>query len=264
MSRLVAAWWQQRWLIWGFLTRELANRYTGSVVGVAWAFVHPVVQLALYSVLFVAVFKVRLPGMEQHPFVVHMALAMWPWLAFAEGLSRGTTAVVNNAALVKKVAFSHALLVYAAVTASFVVHLAGFALVLLLLTVWGISLHWALLPVLLWAVLVLWVLATGLALVFAGLQVFMRDFEQLLSQLLSLGFYLTPIIYPMSLVPAWLSSAMSVNPLVHVMEALRAALLLGQWPGAGILAGVTGLAVVVWWVGHAVFARLSPHFEEAA
>lgn len=262
--RVARAGWSHRWLAWSFVTRELSNRYAGSVAGLAWAFVHPLVQLALYSVLFVAVFKVRLPETTEHPFVVFMALGMWPWLAFSEGLSRGTLAVVNNAALVKKVAFPHFLLVYGAVTASFVVHLAGFAAVLLVLVAMGVKLHVELWPVLLWALLVLYLLAMGLALVFSAVQLFVRDFEQLLSQLLNLGFYLTPIIYPVSALPQWLQAGIAANPLTHVVEPLRAALLQGDWPDPWPMAGVSLLALLTLLLGHGFFARLSPHFEDVA
>lgn len=256
--------WQQRWLAWGLLTRELGNRYAGSVMGTAWALVHPVLMLALYAVLFVAVFKVKLPATQDAPpFVVYMAVAMWPWLAFSEGLSRGAMAVVNNGALVRKVAFERALLVYAAVSSAFVVHMAGFALVLVLLVASGVSLHLALLPVVVWAAVVLWLLATGIAMVLAGVQVFARDVEQLLGQVLAMGFYLTPIVYPMSLVPAWLAQAVVWNPLVHVIEPMRQALLYGHWPDASNVLGMLGLGMLLLAVGHAVFARLSPHFEDA-
>ena len=255
-------WWQHRWLLGRFVAREWHARYAGSVAGLAWAFLQPLVLLGIYSLVFVAVFRVRFPEMAGHPFVVFMAVLMWPWLAFTEGLSRGTQAIVANAAIVKKVAFPHALLVVAAVMASFGVHLLGFALVLAALAAFGVSLQWSGLWVALPVLALLLVITVGLALFLSALQVFIRDTEQVLAQVLAILFYLTPILYPMSVVPEFLARWMSLNPLVHVMEPIRAALLFGAWPQPTqwMLMSVFALLTLGggWWF----FARLSPHFED--
>lgn len=254
--------WQHRWLLWRFFTREIQNRYAGSVAGYAWAFVHPLVLLGIYTMLFLAVFKVRIPEMAEHPFVVFMALAMWPWLAFSEGLSRGTQAIVANAALIKKVSFPHELLVYAAVLASFAVHISGFVLVLVVLAVSGVSLHWGMFPVVALCLILLLALTVALALIFSAVQAFMRDFEQLLAQGLAVLFYLTPILYPMSVVPEFMSSWMGVNPLVHLVEPLRQALLWGQAPAWWAMLAMLVALFVLQVMAHWVFHRLSPHFED--
>lgn len=254
--------WLQRWLLHRFVVREIQNRYAGSVGGLLWAMVHPLVLLGIYSLLFQVVFKVKFPEFSEYPFIVYLALAMWPWLAFSEGLSRGTQAVVANAALVKKVAFPHELLVYAAVLASFAIQFGGYVVVLMVLWLMGVNLSLAAAPTvfLMWGLLL--VMSAGLALAFSAVQVFLRDFEQFLGHALSVLFYLTPILYPMSMVPAWMQNWMQANPLVHLIEPMRQALLLGHAPAWGPSAGmVLGVAVVVAG-GRWVFLRLSPHFED--
>ena len=126
--------WRHRSLLAALVKRDFLNRYTGSVAGAAWALMHPLALLALYAVVFEAIFKVKVPNLSlDQPYVLFIAVVLWPWMAFQESLSRGTTAVQNHGALVKKVAFDHELLVYSAVLTSFIVNILGYALVLLVL-----------------------------------------------------------------------------------------------------------------------------------
>ena len=254
---------RSRWLFLQFTSREVTNRFAGSVLGGLWAFVHPLALLLVYGLVFSAVFSVRLPAAAGSSYLVFVAVALWPWLAFQEAVLRGTAAVTANAALVKKVPFAHALLVYAAVTASFAIHLFGYAIVLGVLALRGDSLHWQALPAVFLCVLILYLLATGLALLLSAVHVFVRDIEQGLAHFMALLFYLTPILYGGAMVPEWLRSFMGVNPLAHVFESLRSALLTGsaQLGWYVPLAGLFAIAVLL--LGRSVFNRASPRFEEA-
>jgi lipopolysaccharide transport system permease protein len=254
--------WRHRWLWLGFVRREITSRYLGSVGGLAWALLHPLALLAIYSLVFQAVFKVRFTELDQFPFVVFVATVLWPWMAFQEGLMRGTQAVVQHAALVKKVPFPHELLVYAAVTATFVVQLVGYALVCVLLALMGHALHWSALGWVVCWLLLLYVFTLALALGLATVQVFLRDVEQVLSQVLMVLFYATPILYPLSLVPVWLQDIMRWNPLMQVLDSVRQALLFGL--GSGVFKiSIMALAVTsLFWLARKLFRRMSPYFED--
>ena len=255
--------WRHRGLLLALATRDIQNRYAGSIAGVFWALLNPLAMLAIYAVVFEYVFRVRVPNLAtDQPFVLFVALALWPWLAFQEAVTRGTLAVQNNASLVKKVAFPHELLVYSAVAASFAVHMTGFVVVLTVLRALGFALYLWAWPVLLASVIALLLLATAIALLLGALQVFVRDVEQVLSQVMSVLFYATPILYPMSLVPVWLAKVMQFNPLVHVLETMRNALLHSSeaaWGQIGIMLLAGG---GVFYLARQFFLKLSPHFED--
>ena len=255
--------WKHKSLLLALTQRDFKNRYTGSVAGALWALMHPLALLALYAVVFEAVFKVKVPNLSLgQPYVLFIALALWPWMAFQEAVMRGTTAVQQNSALVKKVAFDHELLIYSAVLSSFAVQGVGFAVVLVVLGVVGFKIHWLGLICLLAFVPVLLLMALALALLLGALQVFVRDVEQLLSQVMSVLFYATPILFPMAIVPGWLAEAMHYNPLVHVIDPLRNALLgQGSFDAASI-AGVALASVIAFAMARAFFLRLSPYFED--
>ena len=256
--------WRHRWLLLSLLLRELRNRYAGTIGGLAWALLHPMLMLAIYAVVFQYVFEVRLPhASRDQPYVLWVALTLWPWLAFSEALSRGTVAVHQHGDLVKKVAFPQELLVYSAVLASLTLHAVGYVIVVSLLWLRGHDLDVAaLLPMALWAWVVLGCAATGLALVLGALHVFLRDVEQLLGQVLSAVFFASPILYSVALVPESLQAVVALNPLTHVFEPLRHAGLGGGFPHSVTLVAALAGAILLWIVGLTWFRRLSPHFED--
>lgn len=252
------------WRLLGeFFRREISSRYVGSIGGGAWALVQPLLLLAIYSFVFRVIFGVRFPELEQHSFTTFVACALWPWMAFQEGLQRATHAIAGNASLIKKVAFPRELLIYASITATFAIHLTGFVVVLGGLAVVGEPLHPGGLPVVIVGWLTLFVLTCGLAMLTAALQVFLKDVEHVLGPLLMVLFYATPILYPLSRVPDSWAALMRLNPLAHVLEPMREALMAGT---AGIASTVVvfGFALTLAWACRWIFDRLSPHFEDFA
>lgn len=247
-------------LFGSLLGRELKNRFNGSLGGYVWLLVHPLVLLGIYVVLFQTIFKVRFPELERHPFVAFLAVVLWPWLAFSEGITRATAAITGNAQLVKKVAFPNELLVYSAVTAAFVVQALGYVLVLVVLRMTGISWHLGAWGSVLLAWVSLYALAMALGLLGAAVQVFVRDFEQALGHGLNVWFYATPVLYPLSLLPIAWQGALGWNPLTSLLEGMRQSLLFGApltlspWLTAAT-------CMVLWWLARRVFRRLSRQFE---
>jgi ABC-type polysaccharide/polyol phosphate export permease len=242
--------------------RELRGRYIGSVTGVFWAILHPVMLLAVYSFLFTTIFKVRLPELASASFLSFVAVALWPWMATQEGLQRAVVAVVNQAALIRKVAFPHELVVVGSVSAVFAIHFVGYVVIMILLSALGEPIHLlgliSALPI--WIALLL--ATCGLGFVLAASQVFVKDIEHVLGPLLMVIFYLVPILYPPSLVPAELRPLVDANPFSFVVERLRTLLL--RDPLAIGMGEIYALAVgvLLFIGGRNVFRRLSPHFED--
>jgi ABC-type polysaccharide/polyol phosphate export permease len=251
---------RHRALFVNFFRRELFSRYLGSVSGLAWAFLQPLALLAVYHFVFTTVF--RAGPMNGKSFLVFVAVALWPWLAAQEALQRGTVSIGGYAGLIRKVAFPHELVVYASVGATLVLQFVGYLAVLIALAVFGEPVRFEGLPlaVALWVLLA--VAVTGIALALAALQVFIRDIEHILMPVLMILMYLTPILYPLSLVPESMRPWVAANPFGYLVERLRDALLDGHvapsWgDGAAAVA-----AVAIFLGGRWIFLRLSPHFED--
>jgi ABC-type polysaccharide/polyol phosphate export permease len=251
---------RDRALFVNFFRRELFTRYLGSITGLAWALLHPLALLGVYYFVFTQVF--RTTGFGGRSFLTFVAVALWPWLAAQEGLQRATVSLAAYAGLIRKVAFPHELVVYASVGATLSLQFADYLAVLAVLRIAGEPIHFTglLLAVPLW--LVLAVAVTGLALMLSALQVFVRDVEHVLMPLLMMLMFLTPILYPVSLVPANVRPWVAANPFGWLVNRMRDALLDGrlalQWQD-GVAAAV---AVALFLAGRAVFRRLSPHFED--
>ena len=251
---------RQRALFSNFLRRELHSRYLGSISGLAWALLHPLALLAVYHFVFTTVF--RAGAMQGKDFLPFVAVALWPWLAAQEALQRGTASIAAYAGLIRKVAFPHEIVVYASVAATLALQFAGYLAVLVVLRLFGEPVHFEglLLAIPLWIVLA--VAVTGIALALAALQVFIRDVEHILMPVLMILMYLTPILYPLELVPESMKPWVAANPFGYLVDRLRDALLDGRlalmWSDAIAVAVAAALFVAGRWV----FLRLSPHFED--
>ena len=251
-----------RWLLYELTRREIANRYAGSLSGLAWTFLHPLAQLAIFAFVVTQVFRASVPasfpGVSYTAFV---AVVLWPWIMFSESVRRGMASIAANAGLIRKVAMPSELFVYSAVVACCAIHLAGFVVVLAVLAVAGENVHLAgLFPAA--VILAPYVLlATGVALVLAATQTLLKDVEQATEIVLSIVFYATPILYPLTFVPERWRGAAAMNPLAHLSERLRVVLLnqpaLAPEDAIALAGGLAAFAAGLW-----VFRRLAPYFED--
>jgi ABC-type polysaccharide/polyol phosphate export permease len=252
--------WRNRALFANFFKRELTTRYLGSITGLAWALIHPLALLAVYHFVFTMVFRARSFGGTS--FLVFVAVALWPWLAAQEAMQRAAVSIAGHAGLIRKVAFPHELIVYASVAGTLVIQFVGYMMVLIALAAFGepVRFEGLLLAIPLWLVLAIGV--TGAALMLAALQVFVRDIEHILMPGLMMLMFMTPILYPLSLVPESLRPWVAANPFSWLVERMRDALLKGnlapRWDDAVALV----IAIAIFFAGRWVFRRLSPHFED--
>lgn len=251
---------RDRALLANFLRRELTTRYLGSVTGFAWALLSPLALLAVYYFVFTHIF--RATGFAGPSFLAFVAVALWPWLAAQEALQRGAVSIAGYGGMIRKVAFPHELIVLASVAATFVLQFAGYLAILAVLRVAGepIHLRGLLIAVPVWAVLLVGV--AGLTFFVAALQVFVKDVEHVLMPLLMMLMYLTPILYPLTLVPEGVRPWVAANPFNWVVGRLRDGLLEGRLSLQPSDALAVAISIALFVAGRWVFRRLSPHFED--
>ena len=251
---------RDRALLLNFFRRELTTRYLGSVSGLAWALLSPLALLGVYHFVFTSIF--RTTGFAGQSFLAFVAVALWPWLAAQEALQRGAVSLAGYAGMIRKVAFPHEIVVYASVAATFALHLCGYVAVLIVLVLAGETIHLRGLLVALPLWIVLFVGITGLTLLLAALQVFVRDVEHVLMPVLMMVMYLTPILYPLTLVPESLRRYVALNPFGWLVTRLRDALLDGRLALHVSDAAALVIAIALLLAGRWVFRRLSPYFED--
>ena len=248
-------------LISAFTLREIRSRYSGSVLGLAWAFIGPLAMLLIYAFVFGHILKPGQTELGAPSYIIFLGAALWPWMMFSDGLTRGMGAVKANASLVRKIAFPHFVLVLSAVSATVALHLAGYVAVLALLAFiyGGITLTG--IPAALWVLAALLVFTLGLSLLLAALHTLLPDIEQATQPLLMMLYFLTPVLYPQSVIPQPYRDWFNWNPLALMIQRLREHLF-GQpaLNSVDLIVWVIALAMLA--IGYAVFVRLSPHFED--
>jgi ABC-type polysaccharide/polyol phosphate export permease len=245
-----------------FLQREIFSQYLGSLTSVGWAILAPLALLAIYGFVFQEIFKVRFLEADLVGFLAYLALGMWPWLAFSESINRSTNAITSNTPLIHKTALPYEMFVYSTVLATFLIHLGGYILVLLTLALIGKPLVWAMLPVALYFLCLVLLLAVGLGLFVAALRVFLKDIQHAMPLVLTVWFFATPVIYSPSLLPESARAYMNFNPMAYIIERIRQGMLFGEWhpsvvDGCALFASVAVLLIGRWFV-----RRCSPRFED--
>jgi len=244
-----------------FTEREVVTRFAGSAFGLIWALANPLLLLAIYGFVFGQLFKQRMGDLSTDSYIVFLAIGLWPWMMFADGVTRAMQSIQSNAPLVKKVAFPHLLLVLAAVNSVFLIHLTGYVAVLLLLVATGHPLHIAGVPAIILGITTLYLLTVGVGALLAALQTLLRDVEQMTTPVLMMMQFLTPVLYPVSAMPEAYRHWFNLNPMTPVLQNMREALLLGATPQLANLAMVLVSACIAL-VGIGIFMRLSPYFED--
>ncbi len=250
-----------RFLLEELITRDLKARYAGSLLGFVWAFATPLWQLGLYSIVFSLILRMPLTGEATTSFPAFLFAGLLPWLAISEGISRATTTVVENANLVKKHAFPAELLVVS-VTLSAFAH-AGIALGLFIaVRAFGATVVWLQFPTLLLAIVLQLAITLGLGWMLATVYVYLRDVQHGLGLVLSALFYLTPIIYPIALVPDPFRAPVEANPLSTIVASYRAFLLGSRPPGGWQLLVLAVAAVAIFAGGLFLFRRSAKSFAD--
>lgn len=214
-------------LLYQLVRRDFRTRFTGSALGFAWAVLQPLSLVVLYWFVFtVMIDMTRLGGASGSDYVLYLISGLLPWIGFSEGVMRGTVAVVENGAMVRRLPMKSDLLVVVPNVTASVFSLIGISLFLIAMIYRGGDLSglW-LLP---FAVLLQFLLQLGLSWILATLYVFLRDVVQVLGFLLSILFYLSPILYT---IEGSFEHIFVWNPLTPLLGLFRSALIGAPLPG---------------------------------
>ena len=254
---------RQLWVLWRYwMRREFKTRYAGSVLGLAWAFVQPLASLAIFYVLFGLVLAVRVPGLDvNNGYLLHLLAGLAIWLPFTDAIGRGVGSLAAYEDFLRKQPMPAEMLPAVSVGGSLLVLGIGYGLLLVLSIGQGVGpfLSWAWLPLL---VLAQVVLTFGLTLVLSMAHFLWRDVGSVVGFALQLGFYLTPIVYPLAQVPERFHIWFLLNPVACLVLAVQSVVLHMPVPQG------TAWALVLWVVllgggGWWFFRSMKPVLGEA-
>lgn len=245
-----------REMIHSLVKRDLMGRYKNSVLGFFWNFLDPLLQLLIYTIVFTNILPM---GIENY--YLHLFVALVPWMFFSSCLTGGTTAVVGQQDMVKKIYFPREVLPVSHVLSQFVNMVLSFIVVFLVLIVsgYGVSI-WALwLPVIMF---IEFIFALGLTMIVASVTVYLRDMQQIVNVLVMALMYASPVIYAIDFVPESLYNYYMLNPMSAVIVAYRDVLFYKQAPRPLGLSIATVISGVILLIGFIVFSKLKRRFVE--
>ena len=241
---------------------QLRSQYASTLFGALWAVLQPAATVAVYW--FVFTFGIRMAANANGPpFFLMLIVAISAWFFFSDAINGGQAAVVNNAYMLKKIAFPVEILPAVPIAVAALVHAGVLIFVLLLALLNGVPPSWHLLLLIYYAAC-LALLASGVAYLLASLSVFQRDWTQLSGLLLQLWFWLTPIVWSPELFSSGVRAVLAFNPMYYVVEGYRNALLngAGEPPTLATTLSFWCVTLAILSLGGVVFSRLRPHFAD--
>lgn len=245
-----------REMMYNLVKKDLRTRYKGSFLGFLWTFINPLLQLVIYTIVFSTIMRVNVDK-----FYIYLFVALIPWIFFTTAIQGGATSIIYGKDLIKKVYFPRLIIPLSVVNAAFMNMIFSMVIVFaaLLFSGIGLSKYVVLLPVIMFLE---YLLALGLAFIFASLNVYFRDLEHILGIIIMGWFYLTPIVYTVDMIPEKYLGLYNLNPMTPIVVAYRDILYYKQMPHLNTLTGILIWSVVFIVVGYILFQKLQKHFVE--
>lgn len=249
--------WHFRELLYFLTWRDVKVRYKQTVLGVLWAFLQPFVQLVLFSIVFGRIAKMSSDGF---PYPVFAYAGILPWQFFAESVNRSSASLLNSSSLLTKVYFPRLIIPLSAVGGCLVDFIVALVIFAGLIVYYGLPVNVGMLlaPLL---VLMTLVPALGTGILLSAMTVSFRDFRYIIPFGLQAWFFMTPVVYPVSVVPEKWRFLLMINPMSGVIGAYRSVLLGSPVQWELTLASAVG-SVVLLCVGVYVFNRMERYFAD--
>lgn len=233
---------------------DVKTRFAGSLLGAGWLFLHPLLLLVAYAIVYLVIFNVRFPGLTNEEYLALMFCGLVPFLGFAEALTAGISALTSQTSLIKNSLFPIEMIPVKAVLAVQAKQLIGASLLILGLASLG---HWhstALLVIPLWLLQVLFMI--GLGWLLSPINTYVRDISSLAGLATSFLMIVSPIAYTPEMVPETLKGALLFNPLYYLIVPWQEVIVHGVVPPLHLIAGLTAMSLGTFFGGFMFFIRL--------
>ncbi len=251
----------QRKLIINLAKNDFKTRYAGSIFGIFWAFVQPVVTIVVYWLVFAVGFK---SGQNMDvPFVLYLISGIIPWFLLSDSISGGSSSLVSYSFLVKKVVFPVEVIPTVKLVAALIVHIFFVVFTMILCVCYGYwpSLYWI---QILYYSFCTFTLALGISYFFGAITCFFRDMSQIVSIILQVGVWTAPIMWDVNLIGVEHQWILKLNPIYYIVFGYRDAFYDENWFFEKPLLTLYywAVTIVLFIVGSVVFKKLRPHFAD--
>lgn len=249
--------YEYRTMISSLIQRDLRGRYKGSVLGFAWTFLNPLLQLAVYTLVFSTIMRA---GIEDYYLFLFVALI--PWIFFNASVSGGAGCILSQKEMVKKIYFPREVLPIAHVTCQFVNMLLSLVVVFCVLLISGKGISFNAIVYLPLVMVAEYLLAISITMIISAITVYLRDLEHIVAIIIMAWQYLTPILYPVEMVPEKLMPFFNLNPMTPIIIAYRDILYYKEVPELQTLLHGFLFSIILLFVGWCMFGKLKRHFVE--
>ena len=250
--------WEYRELLFFFVWRDVKVRYKQTVLGAAWAVIQPLITTFAFTLLFG-----RFGGMSKQvegPYALHVFVGMLPWTFFSNSVAQAANSLIGSSHLISKVYFPRIMIPAAAIASGLVDFAVSFGVLLIMMAAYRVAPTWAMLtlPIFLIGTIIS---AAGAGVLFAALIVTYRDVRYIMTFVMQLWLFGTPVLYTLDMIPAHWHRLYALNPMVGMIAGFRAAILGGRFPMDVIgISAVSGLAMCA--VGVRYFLQMERRFAD--
>lgn len=236
--------------------KEIRGKYKGSFLGVLWSFINPLLQVAVYAIVFPYIMRVQTDN-----YLIYLIIGIIPWTFFTTVINQGMITVRINAGIIKKVYFPREILPISVAVSGLINFLISCIIILLFCIFGGVGISWHLI-LLPFIAIIQFVLTLGIVFALSAINVYIKDTEYLIAFVLNMLFYATPILYESTLFPESIRFILYLNPMTQVVEAYRNIFLYHQLPDLGGFIYLVIISFIFLGVGILIFRKLEKGFAE--
>lgn len=264
LTAITVSIWSNRQLIFQLTKREVLGRYRGSVVGIAWSVLNPLLMLAVYTFFFSVIFQARWganPTQNNADFAIILFVGLIIHSLFTECVNRAPSLIANNVNYVKKIIFPLEILPCITLCAALFHTIISITILLIIQLVLTGSIKWTVIffPIILFPLLLV---TLGAAWFLAATGVYLRDISQITVFVTSILLFLSPVFYPLSILPPTLQTIIVFNPLALIIEQSRNVLIFGEMPHWNSFAIYTMCSICIAWLGFWIFQKTRGEFAD--
>lgn len=255
MNNIFKRLYDYRELLKTSVSKEIRGKYKNSFLGVIWSFLNPLLQIAVYALVFPLIMQ------TDDNYVIFLVCGLIPWLFFSNAINKAAFTIIENGGIIKKVFFPREILPISVVTSECVNFIISTVIILafILLTGYGFSWYIIFYPLIL---LIQFVVTLGFAFFLSAITVYVRDLAHFVGVALQLLFYATPICYASGRIPADYQWIMNFNPMAYVIDGYRAIFYDKVMPNMQELGILFGIGLLLCIIGYLVFNKLQKGFAE--
>lgn len=238
------------------ISKDVRGKYKNSVLGILWSFLNPLLQIAVYALVFPLIMRNSIPN-----YTVFICCGLIPWTFCTSAINRTSFTMVENGNIIKKVFFPREILPLSVVTSEAINFIISTLIILAFVIAYGMGISKFIIfyPVVL---LVQYILLIGISFIVSSVTVYFRDLQHFIGIALQLLFYATPIVYIPDAIPLEFQWIIKYNPMTYIINAYRDIFYYQQMPSLMSLAGILILGIVICLVGYFIFNKLQRRFAE--